>query len=448
MWAPESDLTTPDHGKTFQEILDTLTRPNKWIQDPLTVASPSLVTDNNLPGAGDATWTGAGGVIMNGSVTGHTTTGAVTHAGPVGITVTTSYPGTLSPVTSQDANTASDFWYRYGISITVAILVFAVVLVLVIQCRILYQKNFRRRRLVDLAGNRNNKAREDIFESFHRQETAQASMSSRLQSGTSTQQEDIPMRVIHETQPCHHQPPWRAPPAGRAAEPLARVYPLHHGAPARDLNANITDPFLCDSYRRLWNTTAGVYPIRIHRTVSSEPVIARPTTSRRYSSRSRVRRVRVRGDTRMPRFNLSGTRVPTSPESNGVHHGMQRRNRPARPNIRTTFAEANTMLTEVNTPTPKLVVPTNTPNTHCTDSAPENASPYGPGLDSDFGASAGIPHFTVSPDIDNGMNVTADTSVRDATYEWDTYDPAYVNRTVRYVDGAYFPVLQKRQYWV
>ncbi|XP_022087930.1 uncharacterized protein LOC110977800 [Acanthaster planci] len=444
MWTPRSGPRTPHHGKTLQEILDALTRPNKWMSDPLTATSASRRSDDFQ---GDATWVSAS-VTMSGSPYGDASTGRATRAWPLSVTVT-SNPGTISPTSlGRDVtgmNGVSEFWYRYGISITVAFLVLAVAFVLVIQCRILYKKKFRRRRLVDLAENRNNKAREDVFESFHRQETVQASTSrSRLQSAST--HEDIPMRLLHDAQP--YRQPWRAPPAGRAAEPLARVYPIQHRGPARDVNANITDPFPYESYRRLWNITTGAYPIRTHRKVLSEPTIARPS-SRRYFSRSRsrshVRRVRVRADIRMPRFNLSGTRVVTSPESNG-NQRLPQRNISAQVN-RTTFAEPNTLLTEVNTPTPKLIVPTNTPNTHCTDSAPdENASPYGPGLDSDFGASAGIPHFTVSPD--NSMNATGDTSLRDATYEWDTYDPAYMNRTVRYIDGAYFPVLQKRQYWV
>ncbi|XP_033636966.1 uncharacterized protein LOC117297896 [Asterias rubens] len=449
MYATGSPTSTPD-GETLQDLLNALTKPPKWMVETSTPpgVTDSSVFNNSRTPKGEPTWRNGVGTHSRWNQTLNSTTWSLT----AGNTIVTGTPtSTDGEVETRTINNATEFWYKYGISITVAVLVIVVVVVLIIQCRMVHQKRLRTRRLVDLIQSgkvkRTDKAREQIFESFHRRATND-SVAAMLNTAPTAQQEEIPMRHLAH----HHDAPHRpmAPVTGRGMmmEPLARVYPLRFEPVCpRDAikNANLTDPYPYDN-RRLWNTTAGLYPIRAHRSVLSEPAIARPS-SRRYSSRNRIKRIPTRGDYRLPKFNLSGKRIVTSPETNAFLRMRNREVRHHSHNMAYAEPSASTLLMDLNTPTPKLVVPTNTPNTHCTDSAGDNASPHGPGLDSDFGASAGIPHFTVSPD--DSMNCDEDTvSVRDASYEWDTYDPAYMNRTVSYVDGAYFPVLHRKQYWV
>ncbi len=109
-----------------------------------------------------------------------------------------------------------------------------------------------------------------------------------------------------------------------------------------------------------------------------------------------------------------------------------------------------------NTPTP-LVVPTNTPNSYHSGAGSESlcGDPNANVVDSDFGASAGVSQCNVSSDtsmtvaIGTGCTASVAGSAADFSYEWDGYDPAYSNsRILGYLDGAYFPILHTRQYWV
>lgn len=99
------------------------------------------------------------------------------------------------------------------------------------------------------------------------------------------------------------------------------------------------------------------------------------------------------------------------------------------------------MLTDVN---PGVVV-----DTECgypdlsTEESFLNVSAVGPGLDSDFGASAGVSLRILSADSDGLSN-----GVLSSFLEWDYYDPCYVkqNDVPKYTHHR--PAMHTKQYWV
>ncbi|XP_041126455.1 protein huluwa-like [Polyodon spathula] len=72
-----------------------------------------------------------------------------------------------------------------------------------------------------------------------------------------------------------------------------------------------------------------------------------------------------------------------------------------------------------------------------------NSSTQGPGLDSDFGASAGISLRILSSDSESCSNVLWASGL-----EWDYYDPGYNRRKQMRKRMEQLPVLCSRQYWV
>ncbi|KAM9331058.1 protein huluwa-like [Gastrophryne carolinensis] len=74
-----------------------------------------------------------------------------------------------------------------------------------------------------------------------------------------------------------------------------------------------------------------------------------------------------------------------------------------------------------------------------------NSSLPGPGLDSDFGVSAGISLHILSSDSDSGSHSWA------SGMEWDYYDPCYMRKNRLRKDGRQnqnIPVICSKQYWV
>ncbi|XP_072018314.1 uncharacterized protein [Amphiura filiformis] len=189
---------------------------------------------------------------------------------------------------------------------------------------------------------------------------------------------------------------------------------------------------------------------------------------------------------KLPKFNLAGENIPTSSEPSVIFSGTRaprnslspedhhhhHHDEPYDENYNNTQdlypnshgPETCTVNSFVyvrgrnhgNTPTPRLVVPTNTPNSH--HSGAGSVSLCGgvpntcPPLDSDFGASAGVSQCNVSSDTSMTVAIGTGCSVSvvgDLSYEWDGYDPAYHNSQILgYLDGAYFPILHTSQYWV
>ncbi|XP_055087419.1 protein huluwa isoform X2 [Periophthalmus magnuspinnatus] len=70
-------------------------------------------------------------------------------------------------------------------------------------------------------------------------------------------------------------------------------------------------------------------------------------------------------------------------------------------------------------------------------------SAVGPGLDSDFGASAGVSLRILSADSDGLSN-----GVLTSALEWDYYDPCYVKQNNVPKQKHHRPVLHTKQYWV
>ncbi|GAA6219361.1 uncharacterized protein LOC108874070 isoform X1 [Lates japonicus] len=72
-----------------------------------------------------------------------------------------------------------------------------------------------------------------------------------------------------------------------------------------------------------------------------------------------------------------------------------------------------------------------------------NASAVGPGLDSDFGASAGVSLRILSADSDSLSN-----GVLASALEWDYYDPCYVKQNNVPKHKHHRPAMHIKQYWV
>ncbi|XP_005720350.1 protein huluwa [Pundamilia nyererei] len=72
-----------------------------------------------------------------------------------------------------------------------------------------------------------------------------------------------------------------------------------------------------------------------------------------------------------------------------------------------------------------------------------NASAAGPGLDSDFGASAGVSLRILSADSDGLSN-----GVLASALEWDYYDPCYVKQNNIPKHKHHRPAIHMKQYWV
>ncbi|XP_078533358.1 protein huluwa-like [Lissotriton helveticus] len=71
-----------------------------------------------------------------------------------------------------------------------------------------------------------------------------------------------------------------------------------------------------------------------------------------------------------------------------------------------------------------------------------NSSSAGPGLDSDFGASAGVSLRILSSDSESCSYSWV------SGLEWDYYDPGYKRRNQRRIQRHQFPILCSKQYWV
>ncbi|XP_020509020.2 protein huluwa isoform X1 [Labrus bergylta] len=72
-----------------------------------------------------------------------------------------------------------------------------------------------------------------------------------------------------------------------------------------------------------------------------------------------------------------------------------------------------------------------------------NTSAVGPGLDSDFGASAGVSLRILSADSDGLSN-----GVLASALEWDYYDPCYVKQNNLPKHKHHRPAMHTKQYWV
>ncbi|XP_033981864.1 protein huluwa isoform X2 [Trematomus bernacchii] len=72
-----------------------------------------------------------------------------------------------------------------------------------------------------------------------------------------------------------------------------------------------------------------------------------------------------------------------------------------------------------------------------------NSSAVGPGLDSDFGASAGVSLRILSADSDGLSN-----GILSSALEWDYYDPCYVKQNNVHKHKHHRPAVHTKQYWV
>ncbi|XP_027882250.1 protein huluwa [Xiphophorus couchianus] len=77
------------------------------------------------------------------------------------------------------------------------------------------------------------------------------------------------------------------------------------------------------------------------------------------------------------------------------------------------------------------------------ETSSQNSSAVGPGLDSDFGASAGVSLRILSADSDGLSN-----GLLSSALEWDYYDPCYVRQNNIPKHNHHRPVIHTKQYWV
>ncbi|XP_054469086.1 protein huluwa [Anoplopoma fimbria] len=105
------------------------------------------------------------------------------------------------------------------------------------------------------------------------------------------------------------------------------------------------------------------------------------------------------------------------------------------------------MLTDVNPGVAVLVFDKVDMECEFTDQPSEasclNTSAVGPGLDSDFGASAGVSLRILSADSDGLSN-----GVLSSALEWDYYDPCYVKQNHLPKHKHHRPAVHTKQYWV
>ncbi|KAM4719998.1 protein huluwa [Anableps anableps] len=104
-------------------------------------------------------------------------------------------------------------------------------------------------------------------------------------------------------------------------------------------------------------------------------------------------------------------------------------------------------LTEVNAAAPvhpydKLIMECEHINS-ASETSSLNTSAVGPGLDSDFGASAGVSLRILSADSDGLSN-----GLLSSPLEWDYYDPCYVRQNNIPKHNHHRPVIHTKQYWV
>uniref|UniRef100_A0A8C3APF6 Huluwa n=1 Tax=Cyclopterus lumpus TaxID=8103 RepID=A0A8C3APF6_CYCLU len=198
----------------------------------------------------------------------------------------------------------------------------------------------------------------------------------------------------------------------------------------------------------------------------SEPILPHPVTSSRASSRERV------GVDHGIRLHL-----PSGARAHGTGNAAWRKSAPVVPQSSDSEAETRVNLVPPNSPTVSryiVVLCSQQEVGHLcrsstydmlTDVNPGgallvfdkvdmytephseasylNTSALGPGLDSDFGASAGVSLRILSADSDGLSN-----GVLASVLEWDYYDPCYVKQNNLPKHKHHRPAVHTKQYWV
>ncbi|XP_040012579.1 protein huluwa isoform X2 [Xiphias gladius] len=223
----------------------------------------------------------------------------------------------------------------------------------------------------------------------------------------------------------------------------------------------------------------------------SEPVLPRPVTSSRASSRERagvdhrIRLLRPDGATGSGSLRAPSTiratssaagftprrDLPSGSRAHGVSKAGGWRSAPVLPQSSDSEAETRINLVPPNSPTEtehvgyicrsstyEMLTDANPgAAAHAFDKADAecgygdppsetsrlNASAVGPGLDSDFGASAGVSLRILSADSDGLSN-----GVLASALEWDYYDPCYVKQNNVPKHKHPRPAMRTKQYWV
>ncbi|XP_065454695.1 protein huluwa-like [Chrysemys picta bellii] len=84
--------------------------------------------------------------------------------------------------------------------------------------------------------------------------------------------------------------------------------------------------------------------------------------------------------------------------------------------------------------------------------APSNSANFtaslGPGMDSDFRASAGISLRVVSSDSEEGAGMAGRCPQASGGLEWDYYDPSYKRRQAQLCRPPKLPLTCSQQYWL
>uniref|UniRef100_A0A3Q3ML18 Protein huluwa-like n=1 Tax=Mastacembelus armatus TaxID=205130 RepID=A0A3Q3ML18_9TELE len=179
----------------------------------------------------------------------------------------------------------------------------------------------------------------------------------------------------------------------------------------------------------------------------SEPVLPHPVTSSRASSReragaeNRIRLLRPDGAT-----GSGSLKAPST---------IRAASAPVLPQSSDSETETRVNLVPPNSPTVSDVNPGvsvhmfDKADGQCehmnpsSESSSLNTSAVGPGLDTDFGASAGVSLRILSTDSDGLSN-----DVLASALEWDYYDPCYVKQNNVPKHQHHRPAMHTKQYWV
>uniref|UniRef100_A0A669E5T5 Huluwa n=1 Tax=Oreochromis niloticus TaxID=8128 RepID=A0A669E5T5_ORENI len=184
----------------------------------------------------------------------------------------------------------------------------------------------------------------------------------------------------------------------------------------------------------------------------SEPVLPHPVTSSRASSRERIgldHRIRLlrpdgatgSGSQRAPSWRKSAQVLPHD-SGTETRLNLVPPNTPMVTQFRAPLTPLLPLIVCTGFLVDKVDMECEYTNLH-SEASCLNASAAGPGLDSDFGASAGVSLRILSADSDGLSN-----GVLASALEWDYYDPCYVKQNNIPKHKHHRPAIHMKQYWV
>ncbi|KAJ8039931.1 hypothetical protein HOLleu_14091 [Holothuria leucospilota] len=340
---------------------------------------------------------------------------------------------TTLPMSTTDFMFEGVLSFYYGFAIAILILALIVLLIVIFLC---CERLRKRQRRVKFAPSVTGEpavfsgatARREVFHTLANR-SLNSEMSPCYDVKVSPQSEEIPMRefISEKIRPMEMVTSVRH---GREKSHLTRIHAAKRWTP--DYNGNLMPVAVTNAASSRWRKIAMQSEFRKSR--YSQNVNLHPRT---YSEP--VRKIRPRS--RLPKFTLAGEPIMTSSEPSFISGSHPRS--PESDEV----PGGNNKIKKRLEQESSLIVPTNSPN--CSSDEEHSGSVFQSGRkpvvpDSDFGASAGVSQCIVS----SNTSMNEGESLASNSYVWDGYDPSFRQRHLSYVDGAYYPVLEEKQYWV